>query len=382
MGVDKGILQILAEQGSVNKAEDPEAYKKLASKGVLLGHPVTIKGQTHRSDNGIQYHVTIKFFNPEKDRPSEIHKVASNLDLTPPDPKEVQVTHHVLKDRLGNDVYAIGLQGKHAEKLKEHHDQFSHMGHKENYEWKAHISVPKEVHDEIKASGVKTAYEAGIEFGNAQLKRGPKVLAEYKPKLVASEALEKGALKNLLTAGAIAGAIAAPTSIELKSGASREPASISRESPVHDFKQNMISAIKTVESSDKKGIIHHKPTSRGTAYGSWGLMPDTIHDTIRLNPDLKRQHGKAMALSGEALHRYMQDNPELEKQIVSKHIDRLVHHFGEDATKVGYAWNQGITRTNKHLKQGKDIGSHKYTQKIKSHYGNQEQPEVQNRRLL
>ena len=181
----KALLQAL------KKAEDPEAYKKLASTGFLLAHPVKIKGQEYRPDNGIKYHASIKFFNKENDNPDHAHKTASQLEMHPHNSKETEIEPKVLKDRMGNDVYAIGLKGKHADRLKEHHDKFSHMGHKENYKWGAHISVPKAVHDEIKTAGHKTAHDAGIEFGHAELKRGPKTLHTYHAPIKKHETLKK-----------------------------------------------------------------------------------------------------------------------------------------------------------------------------------------------
>lgn len=183
MSLYKSLLLALKEAPLV-KAEDPEAYKKLASTGFLLAHPVKIKGQDKRHDNGVLYHASIKFFDKENDKPEHAHETASKLEMHPPNPKEVGIEPKVLKDRNGNDVYAIGLTGKHADKLKEHHDKFSHMGHKDSYKWGAHISVPKSVHDEIKSKGHKTAHDAGIEFGHAELKRGPNTLKTYKSKEV------------------------------------------------------------------------------------------------------------------------------------------------------------------------------------------------------
>jgi len=190
MSMYKSLLKALKEPSLV-KAENPEAYKKLASTGFLLAHPVKIKGQDKRHDNGIGYHASIKFFDKDTDKEHDAHKAASKLEMHPPNPKEVGIEPKVLKDRNGNDVYALGLTGKHADKMKEHHEKLGHMGHKENYKWGAHISVPKSVHDEVKEKGHKTAHDAGIEFGHAELKRGPKILQTYKPKEVKkSEDLE------------------------------------------------------------------------------------------------------------------------------------------------------------------------------------------------
>jgi hypothetical protein len=135
MSFTKALLKALQEQNSLTKVENPQAYKKLADTGLLLGHPVKIKGHDKRSDNGIKYHATIKFFNKESDNPKDAHETASKLKIHAPDPKEVKIEPTKIKSREGDDIYAIKLHGQHAEKLKEHHDKFSHMGHKENYEF-------------------------------------------------------------------------------------------------------------------------------------------------------------------------------------------------------------------------------------------------------
>ena len=193
MSLSRHLRKALSESNSLRKADDPSAYKKLADEGLLLGHPVKINGKDSRDDNGVKYHTSIKFFNNQKDDPEEIHKIASKLGTHPPHPEATEIEPGTIKSRAGDDIYVIKLKGPHIDKLKEHHKKFSHMGHKENYDFHPHISVSKEQHDRIKASGAKTAHEAGIEFGHAELKRGPKVLQNYGPKkeekLAASEAL-------------------------------------------------------------------------------------------------------------------------------------------------------------------------------------------------
>lgn len=363
-------LQYLLKEELLIKKEDPHAYAKLASTGFILAHPVKIKGQEKRNDNNIPYHATIKFFDKEGDDTQKAHEAASKLDHQHIDPKKVGISTKILKDRNGNDVYSVGLHGHHADKLKEQHNKLSHLGHKENYEWGAHISVPKAVHDEIKASGHKTAHDAGIEFGQAELKRGPKTLHRYGPKqekLAASEELQKGAVKNALTGVAMSAALAAPSATDANQ--SKIPA---RPSPsIHQPKNNyssdkMLNAISQVESSGGKNT-KHKPTSQGRAYGQWALMPSVIHDTIRLNPDLK-QHKKALRLEGDNLSHYMQDNPQLEHTIAQKHLSRLEHHFGQNPEALAFSWNQGVTGTNKALKQKQNIGQHPYVQKFKAAY--------------
>jgi hypothetical protein len=404
-------LKKALQENSLSKGEDPQAYAKLASTGFILAHPVKIKGQDKRHDNNIPYHATIKFFDKEGDSEDKAHEAASKLEHQHIDPKKVGLSTKVLKDRNGNDVYAIGLHGPHADKIKEHHDKLSNFGHKENYEWSAHISVPKSVHDEIKSKGHKTAHDAGIEFGHAELRRGPKTIQTYHPKTEKSEesesppltkpysseaqrrwahttagkkalggeagvhewdeatkgkklpekvgkaeVLQKGAVKNALTAAAMGAAIASTP-------AAHSPT----KDPVPYSRDKMLNAISQVESSGGQNMAH-KPTSQGTAYGKWALMPSVVQDTIRLNPDLKRQHRKALKLQGQDLTHYMQDNPKLEQEIVNRHLDRLEHHFGQNPAAIAYGWNQGVTGTNKALNQKQDIGAHPYVQKFKRAY--------------
>jgi hypothetical protein len=519
MSLAKHLRKALIEN-SLQKKEDPEAYKKLAQTGFILAHPVKINSQDKRHDNGIPYHASIKFFDKESDSPDDAHEAASKIEHQHIDPKKVEIKPKVLKDRNGNDVYAIGLHGNHAEKIKKQHDSLSNFGHKENYQWGAHVSVPKSVHDDIKSKGHKTAHEAGIEFGPAELRRGSKTLQTYHPKMKKSEELEikhpqnldldkgekdisektlsdiqketawtwasrsaacyeklaktgdwkwktdaeeyrheavehaaligdthphvleeihdalekyrnksqdkaenlekveallkpwssqaqaawghspegkkalggeaavkewdsatkgkhlpkhvakleKGALKNILTAGTMAATLASGHSTEPKAPSHGPLHPQVSASPNNSYsRQKMLNAISQVESSGGKNM-NHKPTSMGTAYGKWAMMPDVIHDTIRLNPDLKRQHQKAMRLKGDNLTRYMQDNPKLEQEIVDKHLNRLEHHFGHNPEALAYSWNHGIVGTNKALKSKQNIAEHPYVQKFKQAY--------------
>lgn len=368
MSLAKHLKKALIDLNSLQKKEDPQAYAKLASTGFILAHPVKINGQEKRHDNGIPYHASVKFFDKESDDQNHAHKAAAGLDHQHIDPKHVGLEPKVLKDRNGNDVYAIGLKGAHADKLKEQHNKLSNFGHKENYEWNAHISVPKSVHDDIKLKGHKTAHEAGIEFGPAELRRGPKTIKTYHSKIEKSEPLEKGALKTMLTAGSMAAALASPqnTSTKVPSQGGLHP-TVSAAPNNGYSRDKMLNAISQVESSGGKNT-KHKPTSQGTAYGRFAEMPDVIHDTIRLNPDLKRQHGKALRLQGDNLNHYMQDNKGLEDLIAQKHLGRLEHHFGNNPEAISFAWNQGIKGTNRALKAKQNISAHPYVQKFKRYY--------------
>lgn len=368
MGLAKHLKKALIDSNSLQKKEDPQAYAKLASTGFILAHPVKINGQEKRHDNGIPYHASVKFFDKESDDQAHAHKAAAGLDHQSIDSKHVGLEPKILKDRNGNDVYAIGLKGSHADKLKEQHNKLSNFGHKENYEWNAHISVPKSVHDDIKSKRHKTAHDAGIEFGHAELRRGPKTIETYHPKMKKSEELEKGALKTMLAAGSMAAALASPHTTDAKVPSHSPLHTTVSASPNNGYtSQKMLNAISQVESSGGKNM-NHKPTSMGTAYGRFAEMPDVIHDTIRLNPDLKRQHGKALRLQGDNLNRYMQDNKGLEDLIAQKHLGRLEHHFGHNPEVIAFGWNQGITGTNRALKSKQNISAHPYVQKFKHYY--------------
>lgn len=346
------------------KAENPEAYKKLAERGVMVGFPAKIRGQDHRPDNGIPYHSTVKFFNPEKDTPHAIHGVASQLSLTPPDPKTTRIEPGQFKDRLGNDVYVIKLHGPHAEQIKEHNSKFSHMGYPANFEYQPHVSVDKKTWDHIVASKARTAHEAGIEFGPAELRQGHNVLARYHPKeekLAASEDMNKSVFRNMATGAAMG--IAA-----LSANPAQAPA---KEHPKYSS-QKMLDAIAQVESSGGKNQRHAAGGGpiHGTehAYGKYGLMPQTIRETVRMNRDLATRYGHASRLKGPDLAHFMQDNPKLEDLVAQRHLARLEHHFGQNPSKIGYAWLEGIRGTYDAEKQKKDIQNHWHVKKVNDAY--------------
>ena len=365
------------------KAENPEAYKKLAEKGIMVGHSVKIAGQASRPDIGIPYHTTVKFFDPDKDHPEAIHSVARDLNFTPPDPKDTKIEPGVFKDRLGNDIYVIKLHGKHAEQIKQNNSKFSHMGYPANYEYSPHISVDKGTWDKVVNSKATNAHEAGIEFGPAQLRQGHNVITTYhnNPKhkesvsdkhkvLAASEVLQgepmnKG-LKQIGTAAAMAAAIGLAAPTPEAGSAINEKANHSEYS-----RKRMLNTIASVESSGGKFANHRMlggMHGNEHAYGKYGLTPLVIRETVHMNSDLKNKYRKAMNLKGPDLTHYLQDNPGLEDKIAEKHLARLEHHFGQDPAKIGYAWLEGISGTYKAGKDKKDIQDHWHVKKIKNAY--------------
>lgn len=136
-------------------------------------------------------------------------------------------------------------------------------------------------------------------------------------------------------------------------------------------RSKMLQAISDVESSGGK-FIHHRQLGgihQGeSAYGKYGLTPNVIRETVKMHDELNSEHGKVVALKGQDLHNYMDENPDLEHKVAEKHVSRLEHHFGQSPSHIGYAWLNGITGTHKAKKQNKDIENHWHVQKIKEAY--------------
>jgi len=359
----------------LTKNESAAAYKKYAETGMGLMFPVRIGGKTHMSDTGIPYHSTIKLFDTSKDKPEHAHEVASRLSMNPPDSKEVHLEPATLKSRDGHVLHVIKLHGPHADVIKEHHGAFSHLGYQEKYQFAPHITVDKPTWDHIVNSGHKTAHDAGIQFMPAELRHGHKVVSSYKPKvaapaggdahkedkLAASEDLQKGAIRNIGIAAVMGAALATST-----------PAKTPTHQASQYSSQKMLSAIAHVESSGGRntkhaaggGAIH----GAEHAYGKFGLMPETIRETIGMHRDLSAKHGKATMLRGKDLHHYMQDNPGLEDVVATKHLKRLEHHFGRKPADIGYSWLQGVSGTYKAKRNNVDTDSHWHAKKVKDAY--------------
>lgn len=370
------------------KAENAQAYKKLAEKGIMVAHPVSVMGQKQRPDNGISYHSTIKFFNPDKDTASSIHGVAKNLNFVPPDPRKTRIEPGMFKDRMGNDVYVIKLHGEHADQIKNNNKKFDHMGYKASFEFQPHVSVDKATWQKIVDSKAQNAYEAGITFGPAELRQGHSVLATYhhKPaislsspgapkevnvehrKLAASEDikedLQKGIINQLTPIIGLAAAVVGGGSAQ---SIAVSPSEHSRDGYTHE---KMLRTISDVESSGGKFANHRMlggMHGEERAYGKYGLTPHVIRETIKMHRDLSG-HKKASNLQGDDLHHYMQDNPGLEDQIASRHLRRLEHHFGQDPVKIGYGWLNGITGTYKAGRNKEDLDNHWHVLKIKKNF--------------
>jgi len=348
---------------------DAQIYKKIAAEGMDLMFPVTIDGKTKQADTGVLFHVTIKLFDPKTDDPIKINEIAKKLDLLPPNAEETTIERGTVNSENGNTMYILKLNGPTADRIVDYHKKFKDMGRSMDNEFQPHITINKALWDEFKDKNGITAKEANIKFLAAELRQGDNILYTYSPrqqnflfdeqeavKNIKKTEIEKGVLSKLGTAAAVAGSIAIATPSLAPTQAS-EPYS----------RQKMLNAIAQVESSGGKNK-KHPPTIYGIAYGKYGLMPNTIKETVHMSPNLKRKYKRIIALKDNELHNFMQDHPELENMIAERHLARLEHHFGPNPIKIGYAWNQGITGTHKALKENKDISSHPYTKKILDNY--------------
>lgn len=242
----------------------------------------------------------------------------------------------------------------------------------------AHVGPNKEVRAAAPTRTEQAEHQARLD--RQKSKKNPvkvyspkerKKLARKMGVLAASESMDKG-IKNTIVGLATAGAMAltpqhaiAPTKRPV---AQKPPAT---QTAQYDSKK-MLNTISAVESQHGKYTDHAPLKGKQTgesAFGKYGLTPDIIRDTIKINHDMKNRHAKAARLRGDDLRRYMEDNPGLEDTIASRHLKRLEHHFGQNPSKIGYAWLNGIRGTYQAHKQNQDIENHWHVKKIKAAYG-------------
>jgi hypothetical protein len=372
MSLAKHLKKALTEN-SLSKAEKPElgegvndGYKERASKGGDILWHVTIKGQKELSP-GIPLHMSLKVFEDKKQMDlDEIKQKVKELGIKTPDPTDLTFKTTIFTSERDGKKYYMLLVGGTDKAYSHFYESFKHTGTVYK-KFMPHITIDKGLYDKINKEGIKPD-EVIFRDLTAEYGAGNTIHSFDEKELEKSESLEKGALKTMLTAGSMAAALASPHTTDAKVPSHGPLHPQVSASPNSDYsREKMLNAISQVESSGGKNM-NHKPTSQGTAYGRWAVMPSVIQDTIRLNPKLKQQYGKGLRLQGDNLTHYMQDNPKLEQEIVNSHLNRLEHHFGHNPEAIAYGWNQGITNTNRSLKAKKDISAHPYVQKFKRYY--------------
>jgi hypothetical protein len=331
-------------------------YKEQAKKGCDVLFCVKIRGREKLVDE-IPLHMSLKIFdNPEEFDLDELKEYVREHDICSPDPKDLKFTPIIFtaeKSKL--DYYMLKIEGL-PQKYEDLYNHYKHVGNVYK-NFMTHVTIDKKLYEDLKENTLKPEE---IEFGPLTLEHGTGNTIHTFEK---SEKMTKG-VKHIAAALGVVGAMAAaPTSRE----AAPQAATAQTQTSPYNSKR-MLNSIAAVESSGGKNT-QHKPTRTGeAAYGKFGLTPDTIRDTIHMNPDLKSKHARAMNLRGDDMRRYMEDNPGLEDIVAQKHLSRLEHHFGHDPETIGYGWLNGVSGTYKAKRQNIDIKNHWHAKKIKDAY--------------
>jgi len=194
------------------------------------------------------------------------------------------------------------------------------------------------------------------------------------------ESLNKSNIGNKIRTGLATVAIASAMSQQTDTPQSTDnPGEVAKQVQVQALKpkanpkkDRILSSIMDVESNNGQNTKHTTVTggmNRGDrAYGVYGLMPITIRETVKNNPQMLEKHKNLPKLKGVDLENYMKAHPELEHDIASRHYDRLAKQFGDDPIKIARAWIGGITGTKQAIKNGEDLSQHWHVKKVKAVY--------------
>lgn len=340
-----------------------QSYKEEARNGCDLLFRVKIKGRSMLTES-IPLHMSIKIFkNPSEYNMEELEAYIKEHNVHKPDPKDLEFEPIIFtSERTGLDFYMLKVTGTSAE-YKKLYDEYDDVGNVYK-KFFTHVTIDKDLYDDIKANGLKPE---DIEFSNLIMEHGAgNTVRDFEK----SEKLQKGP-KHIAAALGIASVLASSPVRESNVAHAAIPnkPQVQQASPYSSGR--MLNTIASVESQHGK-LTQHKPLGGihhgESAFGKYGLTPNTIRETIHMHPDLKQKHAKAMTLRGDDIRRYMEDNPGLEDAVAQKHLKRLEHHFGQDPGKIGYAWLEGIRGTHKASKEKKDIANHWHVKKIKDAY--------------
>lgn len=313
-----------------------------------------IKGRKYLIDN-IPLHMSLKVFSDRKEMDlNEIKAKVKEHGLQRPDPSKLRFKTTIFtSEKDGNEYYMLLCEGT-DKSCSDFYEGFKHKGTVYK-KFMPHVTIDKALYDEINKDGIKPEE---VKFGPLTVEHGAdNTIHTFEDEMCKSEDLAKGAIKHLATALGVAGAIGLST-------AAHSP----EHGKVFYNSGRMLSTISQIESNEGKFTNHGQLSSGESAYGRYALTPNVIRETINLHPDLKAKYKKGTMLHGQDLHHYMQDNPSLEGILAERHLKRLEQHFGQDAEKIGFAWNQGIRNTYKAIKEKKDISNHWHVKKIRSAY--------------
>lgn len=106
--------------------------------------------------------------------------------------------------------------------------------------------------------------------------------------------------------------------------------------------------IRMIESSGGKDINHPEISSGihegQSAYGSYGLMPNTIQELVnrkKLEQPLDQEYKKIDKEDPHYVKAVLHGNPELEQTLAKQMAERLLQRTGGDEEKAAYGWNMG-----------------------------------------
>lgn len=343
-----------------------QSYKDEAAKGCDVLFRVSIKGREMLTD-GIPLHMSIKIFKDmDEFDMNELKEYVKKNDISSPDPQGLVFKPIIFKaERTGLEYYMLKIEGL-APKYKALYDKYDKVGNVYK-QFMTHVTIDKELYDDIRENGITPD---DIEFSHLILEEGAGNTVHDFGK---SEDLEKGIKHVAAAVGTAAALMSSPVREASTANAMPQPKSVAVHAPKTTYDSaKMLRTIASVETQSGKNM-QHKPVGGihggESAFGKYGLMPNTIRETISMNRDLKTKYGKAVSLKGDDMRRYMEDNPGLEDAIAQRHLQRLEHHFGQDPSKLGYAWLEGIRGTYKAGKDPNKINNHWHVKKINAAYG-------------
>jgi hypothetical protein len=170
------IKKSIFEEETLIKSDD---YAKKASTGVILLHPISINGKTHRS-NGVPMHMTVKSFgdNTQID-PREVQQHLEKFSIPSlVNEKNMLFMPHVLQGPNNAIHHVLLVYGAppHVDQIRKGSQKYGQ--HIQNF--LPHISVDKEDWDKFAKMGpILTSDKVGIKIHSAELKSGPQVVKRY-----------------------------------------------------------------------------------------------------------------------------------------------------------------------------------------------------------
>lgn len=332
-----------------------DSYKQEAKKGCDVLFRCTIKGRSKLVDD-IPLHMSVKIFkSPSEFDIEDLKKFVEENDVVSPDPKTLEFKPIIFKAEFsGLEYYMLKIEGL-GPQYKALYDKYSHVGNVYK-NFMTHITIDKAIYDDVKENGLKPEE---ITFSKLMIEHGANNAAH----VFAKSENHKG-IPKVATALALVGALVGSPSM------GKEPKTQSVTQSAYSSKK-MLNTIASVESMHGK-FKNHKPltgiNNGESAVGKYALTPNVIRETIHMHKELGQKYKAATKLRGDDMRRYVEDNPGLEDAVAQKHLQRLEHHFGQNPSKIGYAWLNGIRGMYSAGKQKKDINSHWHVLKIKEAY--------------